>query len=502
MTAQLLKTLLAGHRKLGVILSLAVLSWALTGMLHPIMSATQPQPTQRIPPPQTLTLKTAIPLPTLLQQAGWRSVQQASAVTLDPQLTAYRVKLSGRPQAHYYNAQTGQTIAQGERLDATRLALWYTGKPLEQVQDARVITAFDDDYPAVNRLLPVWKITFTDGLRAYIDPSQARLATLSNDRKMWLARLFRLGHTWSWGQTEWPEKRPIMAAYLIATLVLTIGGILLFVRIKNTENQRLRQQPVRRWHRRMGMGLSVMILCWVGSGLFHLLHSSSASQPSTAKPAAFLVSSLSLSAWQAATAQPIARIDLVPLARHAQLGQAAWLTQPINAQLTGNMTAMSHSARMSPSEHAEHRHHAPAAQSIPQMTLLDAHSGQPVPVLQQARQLAAFYTGQPATGQATWITEFGGEYGFINKRLPVIKVETTAPDHLRVYIEPSSGVLAAQVNDGDAREGWVFSTLHKGNWMPVAKPVRDVVLGLTAFAVALLVLMGLGVWWQRRRRND
>jgi uncharacterized iron-regulated membrane protein len=72
---------------------------------------------------------------------------------------------------------------------------------------------------------------------------------------------------------------------------------------------------------------------------------------------------------------------------------------------------------------------------------------------------------------------------------------------LRVYIEPSSGVLAAQVNDGDAREGWVFSTLHKGNWMPVAKPVRDVVLGLTAFAVALLVLMGLGVWWQRRRRN-
>ena len=98
------------------------------------------------------------------------------------------------------------------------------------------------------------------------------------------------------------------------------------------------------------------------------------------------------------------------------------------------------------------------------------------------------------------MTTFSGEYGFIHKRLPVIKVELPTPDHLRLYIEPSSGVLAAQINDTDALEGWVFSTVHKGNWLPVPKPVRDVALGMTAFAVALLVLLGLGAWLQRRRK--
>ena len=51
MNANQLKKLLKFHRSFGMVLGILVLMWSLTGVLHPIMSATQPQPAKRMPPP-------------------------------------------------------------------------------------------------------------------------------------------------------------------------------------------------------------------------------------------------------------------------------------------------------------------------------------------------------------------------------------------------------------------------------------------------------------------
>ena len=88
--------------------------------------------------------------------------------------------------AEYFDSRSGQLITDGEQQDAKRLAIWYTGLAKQQIVSTELITEFSDDYPSVNRLLPVWRVSFDNGLRAYVDPSQSRLATLSNDQKMWI----------------------------------------------------------------------------------------------------------------------------------------------------------------------------------------------------------------------------------------------------------------------------------------------------------------------------
>jgi len=69
MNANQLKKLLKFHRSFGMVLGILILMWSLTGVLHPIMSATQPQPVKRMPPPQQLNLTNALPAPYVLQQA-------------------------------------------------------------------------------------------------------------------------------------------------------------------------------------------------------------------------------------------------------------------------------------------------------------------------------------------------------------------------------------------------------------------------------------------------
>ncbi|MEG2558667.1 MAG: hypothetical protein RSA22_03325, partial [Acinetobacter sp.] len=199
MNAKQLKKLLKFHRSFGMVLGILVLMWSLTGVLHPLMSATQPQPAKRMPPTQQLNLQNALPAPQVLQQHHIQQISALQAIELQPNHVAYRVVKPNQKIAEYFDSQSGQLIADAEQQDAKRLAVWYTGLAKEKILSAEFITKFGDDYPSVNRLLPVWKVDFDNGLRAYIDPSQSRLATLSNDQKMWMARIFRLGHTWTWG---------------------------------------------------------------------------------------------------------------------------------------------------------------------------------------------------------------------------------------------------------------------------------------------------------------
>jgi len=199
MNAKQLKKLLSLHRSFGMVLGVLVLLWSLTGVLHPMMSATQPQPVKRMPPSQQLDLTHALAAADVLKQHQIAQFSALQVIELETQQIAYRILQPNQKIAEYYDSQTGQSLTNAEQQDAERLARWYTGLSQQEIVSSQIITAFSDDYPSVNRLLPVWRVDFQNGLRAYVDPSQARLVTLSNDQKMWMAKIFRLGHTWTWG---------------------------------------------------------------------------------------------------------------------------------------------------------------------------------------------------------------------------------------------------------------------------------------------------------------
>jgi len=109
--------------------------------------------------------------------------------------------------------------------------------------------------------------------------------------------------------------------------------------------------------------------------------------------------------------------------------------------------------------------------------------------------------GTPAAGPAPaqanllspeLVTKFAGEYGFVNKRLPVVKLAFAGAGHPALYVEPATGRLAAYVTDDARREGLSFAVLHKFFLMDWAgKTVRDFVAILSALGVLVVTLYGL-----------
>jgi hypothetical protein len=118
-----------------------------------------------------------------------------------------------------------------------------------------------------------------------------------------------------------------------------------------------------------------------------------------------------------------------------------------------------------------------------------------------ARALAAHHSGlrPDSLGATTLVTRFEGEYGFLNKRLPVWRVDTNAPGHPRYYVELGTGALASRVDDLDALEGYVFSVLHKCHVGDIPKDLRDGLSASFALGNVIVALMGMVLFLRRGR---
>jgi hypothetical protein len=100
------------------------------------------------------------------------------------------------------------------------------------------------------------------------------------------------------------------------------------------------------------------------------------------------------------------------------------------------------------------------------------------------------------------ITKFEGEYGFINKRLPVWKVNYPYDNKQRWYVETNTGRLAAKVNEKDLIEGLSFAFLHKHHFMDFAgKGVRDFSTMFWAMSQFVIVIIGLVLWRKVRTKS-
>ena len=115
--------------------------------------------------------------------------------------------------------------------------------------------------------------------------------------------------------------------------------------------------------------------------------------------------------------------------------------------------------------------------------------------LRYAKYLAGTFSGLTDIQETKLITRFGGEYGFVNKRLPVQKISYDTPDGQSFYIETSTGRLAAKVTDPDRWEGFSFAFLHKYHTLDfVGKDFRDAVMSLAALGLLTVSLFGLALY--------
>ncbi|HSH72069.1 MAG TPA: PepSY domain-containing protein [Methylophilaceae bacterium] len=478
------------HRRIGVVTCFGILLWGVSGMSHPIMSHLQPKPVSFMPPHSTMHLEDSVFPNDVLAMHKIKAFQRLGVIALNNALY-FRVAESASTPARYFASSDAQELPDGDRRYAEMLASHYTGLPQTSITSAKYITAFSDDYHAVNQLLPVWRIEYAGDqhLRAFIDTDQARLSALVDDTRLTLTKMFRFGHNWSFLEDFPRLQLCLMALVLTTALVSTCSGLYLYVSRRHHAKSRFAHQPAKRWHRRLGLVVAVSTLMFACSGLLHLIVSyQQATNKIVAIYPSIATSQLSPETWHLVMHSPVHKLDLTSFK-----GQPYWLIQ--------NEGPRAQVAALAQEEH-HHGDQGDAKVKLAGPLLVNASTldATPADIMTLAAEQAATYANLAASDvvKISLVSLFGGEYGFLFKRLPVVRAQFKGEGNPRYFIEPATGALSAKVTDGDALEGWIFAYIHKWNFADANKYFRDILVSLFALGNIMVALMGLYLFSRRQ----
>ncbi len=516
------------HQWLGLIGGMSLLIWGLSGLTHIAMVLFGPQQAQFMPPAASVALDGARPIAATLAEQG---IGQAVAVKTVPAPgggVLWQVTPAADGARRYFRPANGIEVADGDRAQAEFLARHYLATD-RAITSAWLQTAFDANYPMVNRLLPVWKLEFAgdDGLTAYVHTETSSLAAVNNTTKIRLQSVFRALHTWEWVPPGMDWLRVVVIALLVGSLLaLGLTGIAMLVTVRRKK----RLPGARGWHRIAGYVLALPLIMFSASGIYHLIQSAlvpPASQVKMGKPVnvasgkwpveadwALIAAGrdiASVALVEGAEGLPLYRIGLAP---KGPMGGGEHDHGPAKAAADHDMAGHDHAAMITEQNAAK----VPATDSEIREArfagikpdgpaiYLDAATGAVEASGDEdlARAIARRFTGAPdsAVTGVELVTRFSHVYDFRNKRLPVWRVDYGAPISASLFVDTGAGVLVDRVADHEKPERLVFSFIHKWNFLfPVGRLAQNVIVGLFAIAlIGLMAVLGLRMDLIRRIR--
>lgn len=537
------------HRIASLIIALPVLLWAVSGFMHPLMTNIRPQvATQRLMAPVIDTSKIKVSLAAALQKNHIDTFHSFRLVVMNDNWF-YQVQLPGSKVLKYYSADNGKLLPQGDELYARYLAKQFLEgdeqaaaadkankmlvalkpEPLPdgsttaaaealsgdhdcctstmaaimnnskgaKVNGVTFIEQFDKEYKYVNRYLPAYRVRFdrADGIRIYVETAQDRFAFATDNNRYAFDAFFALFHTLSWLDVLGKGKHVVEIGIMALAMFTTVMGLYIFFTTKSKKANGNTTVRARRIHRFTSLSASLFTLLFTFSGAFHAWEKL---QPGTRH---LYETDNRFSATQAAP-------DWQKL--YTAAGEGKLITNLSLVSMPGGPYWQVFHKGPQPVEKKE----APAggkdlmkSMSVPppNTLYLQAVDYTVLPSGEQeyARYLATTFSGRQADKilSVASITKFAGEYGFVNKRLPVWKVGYAENSKERYYVETGSGKLAALVNDNDLAEGYSFALFHKHHFMDWGgKTLRDISTMFWAFMQVLMVGIGLWFWMKVRRR--
>lgn len=521
------KNIYRWHRIASMIIALPVLLWAVSGFMHPLMTtikpavATQSLKSEAIDPG---TCKTA--LQQALQENKISTIHNVRMIHIDTNYF-YQVQETAGGIPVYLSTTNGKKLRNGDSLYAQYIAKQFLeGQPApvkKTVQYASVnvahseheghgveaeepsghdccdaatacimlakgsrasattrVTDFTEEYKSINRLLPVYKVDFNraDGIRLYVETTQDRFAFAMDNRRAVFDTFFSWFHTWQWLNGAGPIKYVLMVLITALAVFTTIMGLYIFA-ITKTKKSNQPLGKARRNHRYVSLIASVFTLMFTFSGGLH--------------------------AWEKLQAEP----PVPPTIRYALPAASAQLDLATLQTSFGPTPIHNISLAQIDTVYYWRVLVEQAGKATTAASYVRVHDQQPLPdgEVKYAQYLAGVFSGHPesAIQQTTLITKFAGEYGFVNKRLPVWKVGYALNNHERYYVETSTAQPAAYVTDNDLFEGYSFALLHKHHFMDWGgKITRDVSTMIAAALQIAMVVFGLILvtrWWRKTRQN-
>jgi len=468
----------------------ALLAFCISGITHPILAWTGPQSSAFMPPRAAMQADQVNVIQDILKR---HNIEQAIVVKLVPSARGVVLQVTeDNDQARrYFDLTSFDELINYDQQQAEWLARYYAlgGDKSVPVESIIFQTEFDHSYPWVNRLLPVYKVTFANeqNLSTYVYTEINALAGLSNDYKTTLQSIFRNLHTWSWLNNVDNARILIMACLLISIIAMTLTGIALVLLLKTRKTMPLTS----RIHRYMAYGLWLPLLAFSVSGFYHLLHYGYADTHrglELGEP----ISLVKLDNAAQLSSLPRASLNQISIIKHQ--GELVYRLSIAPAR---------HKAKQTGGEHAHHkevRNKRFDGQATEKGGLYySVASGERINI--NDRDVAITIAAQQlslepsALVDTQLITHFGPHYDFRNKRLPVWQIKFDSPLGELAFIDPATGILVDRLVDADRYEGYSFSLLHKWNFLTpfIGREVRDIIMAIVLMLIMIFIGLGLSM---------
>jgi len=475
------------HRLAGWVGGIALILFGLSGISHPLMTWFGPQQAVFFPPQGQFSRAEIAAIPDVLST---NQIYRAQLVKVTPTVRGNLLQVSGEDglSRRYFDLNSGVEYPNFDRHQGEWLARYYTGFVDTPIATMTLQTHFDSAYPPVNRLLPVWRVTFDreDNLSVFVHTELNALASITNDTKTLQQTLFRNFHSFQWLSDWEPLRVAVLSVLTLALAALSISGMAMVFALPS----RRISSGKRRWHRHLAFALWLPLLAFSISGFYHLLHHAGEQQPPGM-----------------AYGKPIA-IDSMPLIKEAE---APWLDgRPLNSitlitDAQGQMLYRLAEPNGNPGQRVEHHGRFDGTATEKAARFINATTGNLSPVTDE--EMATFAAAQYLAisphqiTRSEIITRFSSEYDFRNKRLPVWRVDYQGERSGSVFIDPANLVLVDSTNNADRFEGLSFSHLHKWNFLTAftGREIRDSLMVLVIIVALAFAVLGFSMLRQRKR---
>ncbi|MBB6459420.1 PepSY domain-containing protein [Flammeovirga kamogawensis] len=449
------------HRKLSLVALFPLLAWTLSGVMHPLMSNLKPKVNQRIIVNQNIknTDKTILSVAEIMVRNNWATIQSYRFINYDSSLY-YQFKIAGNNI--YINATNGDRLKDGDIQYASYLAGLYSDEDASKIRSITTQESFSNEYVKIARILPVYKVQYRrmDGLRVFIDVNSDKMTYATNSIRSAFQTFFLYAHSWTFLDFNQTFRLVILSVFVLITFFAGVTGILVYTKFRKTyiRQNKSRVPWQRRLHRILGIGLSFTLLLFAMSAFMHMLPKYTAIDKAIfASETTFTIDEMTFNTnmidKNRMNHQPVRIEGKVYCQFHYKQGRdiiKKYFDVFSGSELIGGDSIY-------------------------------------------AVSLAKQFSGLIAVKSVAEIKRFENEYGFINKLLPVQKVQFSYDGNPRWYIDTTSGFVGAIIDDKAAFSGFIFAYFHKYHLLDfLGKGVRDTILLL--FALGNFIVSSLGFW--------
>lgn len=480
------------HKYLAFFTIIPVIFWSVSGIMHPMMSHFfKPEIAKEYLENQKIdTSKINFTLKEALIKNKVASIKNFRIVSFKNQ-QYYQVKNS-KNELVYFDTSTADSLKNGDNLYAEWLSRYFLNDSISNVSSNIILTEFDNQYKYINRYLPVHKISFNrkDNMEIYVETASSKLATFNPKSRQVFIWFFDTFHNFSFIEKISNEYIRIILVGISLFIILcsAISGLViygLFWKQFKKVNTTTSELKARKNHRKLGLIFSFFTFAFVLSGLFHVIKKW---EPNTiaslvyepifeTKNIDFNIKKLPLN-WS----EDI-NFSLVDFKNKTYVRSSIKkLKKEVNKEVkskpkTSYEVSFHNLNHFNKNEDLDTKY----AQYLVEK-LNEKHHFLDSNLLIENNQK-----------EVEILNDFDKrEYGFVNKRLPVIKIAYHTPEDNTFFIETNTSRIAAKVNNYDRAEGYTFALLHKFLYLEWAgKPIRDFVTVLTALSILVVSILGL-----------